>query len=293
MPDLPRLKPDPIPAINSLPEYRVGGARKALYDDTKRVMQVPWMGVVTMSFAHYEHFYTTLWHGLGATVASEAFVGACATLRQDAEARVADLDPPPIIARLREFGYAPREIALIRDVVEVFSHGNMPYCLLATLTRLALECDFLPAQAEASEYQSRHAPDVDVPFVLIEAHHADAPTRAVYDDIKTNLGLPFVNTDYRALARWASYFALAWNDLRPVVATPAYRQTVEAVHADFATAAHAMPNPSGLTAQALRDAAEADASLEEILEVVRLFQWLLPGLITNVAFFRHQLRAGA
>jgi len=65
------------------------------------------------------------------------------------------------------------------------------------------------------------------------------------------------------------------------------------VHADFATAAHAMPNPSGLTAQALRDAAEADASLEEILEVVRLFQWLLPGLITNVAFFRHQLRAGA
>jgi hypothetical protein len=50
-----------------------------------------------------------------------------------------------------------------------------------------------------------------------------------------------------------------------------------------------MPNPTGLTAQGLREAAEADASLAEILEVVRLFQWLLPGLITNVAFFRHQL----
>ena len=113
----------------------------------------------------------------------------------------------------------------------------MPYCLLATLSRLALECDILPAHAEASEYQGRHAPDVDVPFVLIEAHHADAPTRAVYDDIKTTLGLPFVNTDYRALARWPSHFARAWNDLRPVVETPAYRETVGTVHTDFVAAA--------------------------------------------------------
>ena len=41
MPDLRRLKPDPIPVISPLPEYRVEGACKALYDDTKRVMQVP------------------------------------------------------------------------------------------------------------------------------------------------------------------------------------------------------------------------------------------------------------
>ncbi len=289
MPDLRRLKPDPIPVISPLPEYRVEGACKALYDDTKRVMQVPWMGVVTMAFAHYEHFYATLWHGLGAMVASEAFVGACATLRRDAEARVAVFDPPPLVTRLRDAGYAPREIAAVRDMIEVFSHGNMPYCLLATLTRLALERDFLPAHAEAPEYQGRHAPDIDVPFVLIEAHHADAPTRAVYDDIKATLGLPFVNTDYRALARWPSYFAMAWNDLKPVVATPSYSEAVAAVHADFVAAAQTMANPSGLTAQTLREAAEADESREEILEVVRLFQWLLPGLITNVAFFRHQL----
>ena len=61
------------------------------------------------------------------------------------------------------------------------------------------------------------------------------------------------------------------------------------MHADFVAAAQTMANPSGLTAQTLREAAEADESREEILEVVRLFQWLLPGLITNVAFFRHQL----
>jgi hypothetical protein len=51
----------------------------------------------------------------------------------------------------------------------------------------------------------------------------------------------------------------------------------------------ALPNPGGLTADALTDAAGKDASAAEVLEVVRLFQWLLPGLITNVAYFRSQL----
>ena len=39
-----------------------------------------------------------------------------------------------------------------------------------------------------------------------------------------------------------------------------------------------------------RAAAAVDADPEEIASVVRLFQWLLPGLIVNIAFFRAQLR---
>jgi hypothetical protein len=46
-----------------------------------------------------------------------------------------------------------------------------------------------------------------------------------------------------------------------------------------------------LRGEALRAAARGDASPEgEVLSVVRLFQWLLPGLVANVAFFRAQLR---
>lgn len=129
-----------------------------------------------------------------------------------------------------------------------------------------------------------------MPFLLMEAHHADAPTRALYDDIKTILGLPFVNTDYRAFARWPSYFHRAWVDLKKVVSGAQYEEIVQAVHARAAAAARTLPNPGGLTSAALREAAEADATLQEVLAMCRLFQWLLPGLVTNVAFFRHQLR---
>src|SRR5262249_30365985 len=115
------------------------------------------------------------------------------------------------------------------------------------------------------------------------------PTRALYDELMATLRLPFVNTDYRALARWPSYFALAWQDLKPALATPAYEQLAQTIHAEASALADALPNPGGLDAQALIDAARRDGNPDATLGTVRLFQWLLPGLTANVAFLRAQL----
>jgi hypothetical protein len=126
----------------------------------------------------------------------------------------------------------------------------------------------------------------------MEAHHADAPTRELYEDLERVLNLPFVNTDYRALARWPSYWAMAWRDLRRVAGTPAHETICQAVHDRGVNLAEkTLPNPGGVTAETLRAAAEKDAPLEEIRDVCRLFQWLLPGLVTNVAYLRAQLIA--
>ncbi len=117
-------------------------------------------------------------------------------------------------------------------------------------------------------------------------------TQDVYEDIKTILQLPFVNTDYRAFARWPSYFALAWKDLREKAGTKAHEHICQDCHDRVAEmVANQLPNPGGLSSNALRRAAENDASLDEVVQVCRLFQWLLPGLIANVAYFRHQLEA--
>ena len=49
---LPRLLPSPLPLVRYVPEYRAEGAPRDAYEDMKSVLQVPWMGVVTMAFAH-------------------------------------------------------------------------------------------------------------------------------------------------------------------------------------------------------------------------------------------------
>ncbi len=286
---LPRRRPQTIPTLHPLPEYLVTGERKRRYEEMKSVLQTPWMGVITMAYAHYETFYGVLWEGVKDLCASRAFVAACADLRAFTQAQAAALSPPPLAARLAALGYAPREIEDIRAIVEVFAHGNFPYLLLATLTRRLLEDGEFGVDGTVEPFVGRHAPDVRPPFVLMEAHHADAELRALYEDVKATLNLPFVNTDYRAFARWPSYFRLAWGDLRSVAGTPAHEAVAQAIHARASLLVDGLPNPGGLTSAALRAAAERDAPLDEIENMARLFQWLLPGLVANVAFFQLQL----
>ncbi len=289
---LQRTMPQPMPAIHPEPEYRVSGQRAQWYADMKQVFQVPWMGVVTMAFSHYPYFFQALWHGLRPLAQSTPFVEACADLRASTEASVMTLEPGRIVRRLTAAGYAEREIEQIRACIEVFSHGNFPYLLTATAARRLLEGFELGKSTAAPPYRGCHAPQVDIPFVLMEMHHADRDTRGLYRDIKTTLGLPFVNTDYRALARWPSYLALAWQDLKQHVNSAEHSAICTQVHncADELVGDR-LPNPGALTVETLRRAAQHDGKPDEILQVTRLFQWLLPGLVTNVAFFRAQLVA--
>ena len=59
-----------------MPEYLASGQCAAWYEDTKQVLQVPWMGVVIMAYAHYPNFYGELWRGLKPLCASRPFVAA-------------------------------------------------------------------------------------------------------------------------------------------------------------------------------------------------------------------------
>ena len=287
-----RFRPDSIPDIHPMPEYLVTGQRAEWYEDTKQVLQVPWMGVVTMAYAHYPTFFGELWQGLKPLCQSRTFVEAFIDLRDYVESLTVELNPASLIEPLKAMGYAPREIDAIRQINTVFSHGNQLYVLIATVARHLLEIGDMQGKAEAEPFEGRHAPDVKSSFVLMEPHHVDEPTQAVYEDIKSILQLPFVNTDYRAFARWPSYFAMAWNDLREKAGSPAHETICQACHDRVANlVAMELPNPGDLSSDTLRRAAEADSSLEEVIQVCRLFQWLLPGLITNVAYFRHQLEA--
>ena len=175
----PRRKPDPIPPIFPLPERLAQGRRKALYEDTKAVLQVPWMGVVTMAFAHYPHFYEALWGGLRPLCASAPFMKACNALRDEARTAAAALDPAPIVPRLMAVGYDRHEISEISAVIDVFSHGNMPYVLIATLARLALEGQALTAEDDARVVNSIRSASPSSALILVERHHGNAELGAL------------------------------------------------------------------------------------------------------------------
>ncbi|MEP3231602.1 MAG: halocarboxylic acid dehydrogenase DehI family protein [Hyphomicrobiales bacterium] len=282
-----RIKPVPIPAVYPHWEFKAEGELRDTYERYKAAMQIPWVGVVTMAYAHYRPFFDCWWKALEPVVQTNAYVEVAQSLRAKVETDIEALNPPPISERLFAMGYSSRELDEMREMIDIISHGNFMQIPAVMVARLLLEGGELLGGTDIGAAAKAHGPEVSTPFVLLEPHHVLPDHQAIYEDIKTTLGLPFVNTDYRCFARWPSYFDLAWKDLKTEIQGPNYEPLVISQHeAQFAATA-TLANPTGLTAETLKQACGED--LPAILETVRLFTWLLPGLTTNVAYFRAQL----
>ncbi len=286
---IPRIFPETYPPIRPIWEYQACGALKASYEDYKNVMQVPWVGVVTLAYAQYRAFFDRWWHALRPICETQAYVEVSRALREATEARIAALDPPLLSERLLAMGYSARELGQIQDMIEVISHGNFAQIPAVFSARLLLEGGTFSGGSRVGELAERHDTNIKTPFILVEPHHVLGDVGSIYEDIKNTLNLPMVNTDYRCLARWPSYFQLAWTDLLPRIDAPEYEEVVQATHTEIFDAIAGLPNPEGITSGVIKDAAQKDASVEEVLNTTRLFTWLIPGLVTNVAFFRAQL----
>ena len=166
----PRLKPTPIPKIAPVPEDAAEGRLKAVYESTKRGLGVPWMGVVSMAFARYPTFYDALWSGLAPIANTASFADACRALRASAEEQAGRLRPAALTSDVSALGYRPAEIDEIQDVIEIFSSGNMPYVLMATLARRLLEGKPWPGGSDVGESLPPKPPTARP--ILMEPHLA-------------------------------------------------------------------------------------------------------------------------
>ena len=109
-PLLPRFLPNLVPALYPLPEYLAEGKLADAYTDMKETLQVPWMCVVTMAYAHYPTFFRELWDGLRPIVQSASFINHCRELRAWVEDAVMQMQPTALPFALNKLGYAPREL---------------------------------------------------------------------------------------------------------------------------------------------------------------------------------------
>ncbi len=97
--------------------------------------------------------------------------------------------------------------------------------------------------------------------------------------------------DCRAIARWPSYFRMAWNAHQPQIGEAAHSSAVKDIHALAVDLSRRLPDLKGLTqTHPVEAAASRNNDPEEFPEIVRLFQWLSPELVINVAYFRLRIQ---
>ena len=64
--------------------------------------------------------------------------------------------------------------------------------------------------------RSREASGVHECPIFVDEEMAPAPTRKIFDELKRTFGMPVVNSDYRALARWPDFLQAYWDVLKPI-----------------------------------------------------------------------------
>lgn len=284
-------RPEGAVPVRPVPEHRADGELVPVYRDLKATLGVPWVGVITQAVAHYRPFFVEAWRQFQPSARSHYFESRCDAIRLTAWEQVgAAFDIEPRSDSLGRLGYSDNELAQIRATLDVFDYGNPKYLVLATAIQQSL-ChgrrlggglprDRRDGMPRAPIYQ------IDPIPVMVEEHHALGGLKTVYEDIKATLGLPFVNSDYKAMGRWPSYLALAWGDLKPSIDSDPYTLIRQVIHEQ------ALATVEGLPHAYLVDRAQAiaegltDEQADELMKVISLFQWLLSGLILNVTYFK-------
>ncbi len=105
-----------------------------------------------------------------------------------------------------------------------------------------------------------------------------------YQDIRQTLGLPFVNSDYQALAKWQTFLLPAWEDVKQWRQRQEYRVLEQLMHiADEAV--NRLHPTVVIEEQEVRDLLSDRGDFENLQQMVQMFTQLLPGAIMNVAMF--------
>jgi hypothetical protein len=83
---------------------------------------------------------------------------------------------------------------------------------------------------------------------------------------------------------------MTWKSFLPTLLSTKYEEKVLEIHNFIIKESLLLPNPKNVKSIQIINAAKKDKKIYEIKKVVQLFQWLLPGLITNVAFMKEQIK---
>ena len=132
----PRKKTSSVPKIIVTPKYLAKGSLKKSYINTRIAFNVPWMGVVAMAFAKYPFFYNYLWQYMYPLTKSIEFDELCKKLVIISKKKALELKPKSLRKNLKKIGYNNYEIKKIDEVNQIFTTGNMPYLIMATIARI-------------------------------------------------------------------------------------------------------------------------------------------------------------
>lgn len=253
---------------------------KKLLEDIQETLGVPWPPANWRGYAAYPQVMQLFWERLRPAVAADSFLRDALELTELAYGEVAKWYRPSYHLELLD-----EDRHRIQWELDAFEYGNPQ--LLVQQTALDWALAGRTAGCETSPAPRRHASFYRQPEIqMIDEQEASQEVKELYEDMKRALGLPFVNSDYQALAKWPAFLKPAWEDIRPWRLREEYLSVQQELVRLAERAAGRMCPPIQLEVNEIKEAAGSPAAFENLQQTVKVFSGLLPALIINDALFR-------
>jgi len=262
---------------------------KVIYEDIKDSLKLPWVPVMFQAFAMYPPCLQFIWNQLKPSVGTAQFHSEAERIRGYAETFMSE-------AHIQEYKHedalrnnlSVNDLVHIRTGLEAFTYGNPKLLLLAAALKRAVGGITVGGNGDTAslhdEFGDRVIKKIDIEPV--EESGAPDEVLGVYEDIKSTLAVPFVNTDYKTMANWPGFLKLAWEDIKIFMSTPYYSEGKGAMLEFAEVSADLLPYPVKMGRDEMEGAGVHEEDFEDLEDLAYLFAGLLPGLTLSVVEMR-------
>ncbi len=258
-------------------EHEAEGELGRIYHEIRQVLRVNGVNLIFRRLATYRSF-PSMWEAIRPVVETVSFFEAADRVRA---LSVREADGLGRLDVLDQAGLGESQAFQARGSQVLYHDINPRLLVLVSAAILALEGETIGASAPGSGKRvARGVPGTMFPMEMVPEDTDEEPIRSLFDDIKSTLDLPSVNSDYRTLALWPNYLAAIWERLKPIVKQEAYTQAADRLREAARKEARGLPARLDLTRDRIESAGDDP---DKVLETLRTFEQLLPPLINNVS----------
>jgi len=281
------------PKLVILQEDEVSDAVRECFDEITASLGFALVNVIFRAFAKYPRFLRLQWDFLRPNALTQDFFDKTEVIRRQAQLIIREhFAVGDHRAELRMRGSSDTAIKEIKAVLDFFLYCDPFLLLMASALQSSLAGQPLPGKPWAHLLPHYTHPTRVQEVRLVELEEALPSIQTVYREIIKASGVPFVPSDYRALARWPDYLELAWEEWNKKIPTPAYQRELRKLNELAVALALDLPFPFAINSGTLKQAGFTPVQIADILATVDLFQGLVPGLITTTAAFKIGLEGG-
>jgi NAD(P)-dependent dehydrogenase (short-subunit alcohol dehydrogenase family) len=255
---------------------------QACLSDIQSTLGIPWTPANWRSYAMYPSVMQLFWQRLKGAMQTESFLEDAIAITERVYRDTNDWYQPGYQIDVDE---AQRH--QIQRVLNAFTFGNPQLLIQQIALSRTLAGEVVGQEGNADVRRGPNAyRHTEIQLIGEQSvREISAEMQQVYRDIKQTLGVPIVNSDYQALARWSAFFLAAWEDIKLWRERPEYQLLKQDIVQKAEHAASRLCPPVAIGEREVRDLLDNPEDFERIQQTVQMFKDVLPELIVQDALF--------